>query len=175
MRTTRYPIRNKSRRTWYILAAAMLLLAFAAGGYYVYHNKQIEKQRAESKARDEAQTESAKKSAAKQPASNSTDVPTTSVKQDVPEADATVTIQSVNQTGGAVTATATSTSTSGTCVFTYTIDGDKPVTRNAGIEGSTCTSSVPEVEFARLGTWNLNVTVYIDGKKTEANQSVTIN
>lgn len=177
MKHNRYQLNDHSRNNKKMLLIAgviVIVIALLLAGGYFYKQHQDEQRRLEQKAKDEAQTSSAKKDASTKNTSDDSNIPSTSIKQDVPQADATVTIQSVNQANGAVTATATSSSASGTCVFTYTTDGDKPVTRNVGIEGGTCTSTIPEVEFARLGTWNLNVTVYIDGKKTEANQSVTI-
>lgn len=86
---------------------------------------------------------------------------------------ATVEITSFLQKDGYVTTTA-KTSGSGTCVFLYTTDGDKPVTDEVTVSDTTCQSSLPEVKFAKLGTWNVKVTYYSNGEKVEATKDVTI-
>ena len=85
-----------------------------------------------------------------------------------------VVISSTLQENGMVNAKA-QTSGSGTCVFEYKTSGDKPVINQVSVNGTTCESSIPEVQFAKLGGWNLNVTYYSNGQKAETNQNVTIN
>lgn len=133
------------------------------------------KSSANQKSNDEAQTNSTKKDTNPNNTTNQTpNVPSEEIKQNVPQSNATVSIISISQADGQVKASAAISSDNGDCIFTYTIDQDKPVTRRAAGTNGVCGVSTPEVEFSRLGLWNLNVTAYIDGKKTEANQSVTI-
>jgi hypothetical protein len=84
-----------------------------------------------------------------------------------------VVISSVLQENGKVT-TIAQVNGSGTCVFEYTTSGDKPVINQVSVNGTTCESSVPEVQFAKLGVWNLKVTYYNNEMKAEAQQDVTI-
>ena len=62
----------------------------------------------------------------------------------------------------------------GTCVFQYTTNGDKPVISQVPSSEGLCKSSIPEVEFAKLGEWILKVTFYNNGEKIEAVKNVTI-
>lgn len=88
-------------------------------------------------------------------------------------ADLSVSIDTVVQQNRTLTIKAT-TSSSGTCVFQFTTENDKPVISQAQVVENTCTAAIPEVQFSRLGTWQLRVTYYRDGNKTEARQDVTI-
>lgn len=85
-----------------------------------------------------------------------------------------VTINSTTQSNGQVQATA-KTSTNGTCVFQYTTEGDKPVISEVEATNYLCSTSIPEVQFAKIGTWQLKVTLYNNGKKAEVTTDVTVN
>jgi len=87
----------------------------------------------------------------------------------------TVSITEINQTSGTVSTSASiqGIQSDGTCVFTYTSD-DKPVVRQVTSSNQRCSTSIPEVEFTKIGNWNLNVTFYNDSQKAETDQSVTI-
>lgn len=163
-----------SRKKWLIFAFVALAMLLSVGGFFAYKNHRDNQERDAQKARDEAQITSSKDVDAKTKNSN-VDTPDDPIKQDVPSGDAAISIDSITQSNGTVLAKATSSAGSGTCVFTYTTEGDRPVIRTTDLTGGSCSSNIPEVEFSRIGTWNLNVTIYIDGKKTEANQSVEIN
>jgi hypothetical protein len=89
--------------------------------------------------------------------------------------DIVLTITETNQSNGSVNATALvqGSSSDGTCVFSYSSE-DKPVVKQVASSENKCSSSIPEVEFSKLGEWNLNVTYYNRNQKAEANRSVEI-
>jgi len=165
-----------------MLLLVILVLILAGGLGYLYYSRSRDNQRAaDQKARDEAQTSSAKSSSTEESAgpksggdakssSTTTDqVPTTS--------DGKITIDSFSQANGMVNASATAIgSAAGTCVFTFTTADSKPVTASSSSgSNQTCSTSISEVEFNKVGSWNLNVTFYVNGGKIEASREVTIN
>lgn len=168
---------KRSRKKLIILLTCVVLALIAATLLWINYSrgKSIDDQ----KAKDEAQTSSAKKSAESELNSDVESKPVSpsgELKQDVPSStNRSVSITSASQADGNVTAVAKLSDGNGDCIFTYTIEQDKPVIRRATTTNSVCTASAPEVEFSRLGVWTLNVTAYVDGKKMEANQNVTIN
>lgn len=66
------------------------------------------------------------------------------------------------------------TSGPGVCVFQYTTEGDKPVIRETQASGNECRTSIPELYFSKLGTWQLKVVYYNDGQKAEVLKDVSI-
>jgi hypothetical protein len=46
---------------------------------------------------------------------------------------------------------------SGRCEFVFSTPEDRPVSRVVNISSGSCSVSIPEVEFAKLGEWNLAV------------------
>lgn len=168
---------NKSRykmRKVLLSIAALLILCGAVAGYFLWQNKSDNSNKVD----DSAQTNSAKKSVQSKNSnkdSNKTEAPNIT-KEEVPTSnELTVNITDYVQGNGNVTASAKVTAENGNCVFTYTTEGAKPVVTNSDINQGNCSASAPEVEFSKLGTWNLNVTAYVDDNKTEVNKSVTIN
>ena len=67
------------------------------------------------------------------------------------------------------------TDSEGTCVITFKNPDDRPVIRELTSTKQVCSTSIPEVEFQKLGTWSLNVTFYSGNTKAEVNKDVTIN
>lgn len=99
--------------------------------------------------------------------------PTITTDQVPTSDDLSVDITSTSQEAGVVKASA-KTSGSGTCVFLYTTEGDKPVTHQSESSNGSCHASINEIEFSKLGQWQLKVTYYQDNKKAEVTQDVTI-
>lgn len=166
--------RNRKKLLFLILLAIL----FSTGAFFMWWNYSETKSVKDQRANDEAQTSSAKKAVESESTSDLEPKPTSpsgELKQDVPTStNRSITITSASQTDGNVAATAKLSDGNGDCVFTYSIEQDKPVTRRVTSTNSVCAASAPEVEFSRLGVWNLNVTAYVDGKKMEVNQNVTI-
>lgn len=62
----------------------------------------------------------------------------------------------------------------GVCVFSFETNEGRPVVVQAN--GSTdCTVKIPEVEFDKIGAWNLTVTFYQDNQKTSLSKEVVVN
>lgn len=176
--TINTPANRKNKRKLVFVVLTILVLIVGGGGYAYYNYRHTRQLQTEQKARDESQIDSAKQNSANtiKPPAAEADTSSESVKESVPEAEATVSIISAQQSGNMVEANAKLSSGDGSCVFTYTTaDNDKPVIDKKASVNSACSSSLSANQFSRIGAYNLNVTVYINGKKAEANQSVTIN
>jgi hypothetical protein len=95
--------------------------------------------------------------------------------EEVPVApELTISIGQVRQDRGHVSASA-KVNIDGTCVFQFDpSDGSRPVVREDSAVGGSCSVSIPEVEFALLGSWTLRATVYHAGGKAEDGTDVTI-
>lgn len=169
------------------MLSIVIVLGLSGGSYaYIRHRNDV-KQRQQQKALDESQTDSAKKSVEQSTNSAGTDnsketTPSAQTSEQVPvDADLITYIENFSQLNGMVNASAkiTGTNTSGTCVFSFTNPEDKPVIPEVASTSSgnaqVCSISVGEARFSKLGPWNLTVTFYLNGKKAQANQSVTIN
>jgi len=68
-----------------------------------------------------------------------------------------------------------SSTTDGICSYTFTKDGAKPVTRSVNSSNNSCTTSIPELEFEMIGTWNLKAKYFSNNTQTTTNSEVTIN
>lgn len=171
MKNTTYASRS---RTPYLILGAIVVLALAAASYWLYQRNQSSpsqttttpdssKQQVITKSEDSQSTgEGLPENSTSQ---TSDEVPTSSTSS--------INILSSTQKDRYIISTA-KTSGPGTCVFLYTADGDKPVTEETTVADTVCTSRLPEVRFAKLGTWNLKVTYYSNGEKAEASKDVTI-
>lgn len=173
--------RSKRAKILFTLLVIAILLVGAGTIFFTYKSHEADKAAMTQKSKDEAQTESAKKTDANNSSDPKTTPSTDTTSQEIETTDAvTVALGSLSQSNGTVNASATMTNASadGVCVFLFTTEGDKPVTRevNSSMTGQqrTCSTSIPEVEFSKLGTWKLNVTFYLNNQKSEASEDVTI-
>ncbi len=174
---------NKSsgpKRLVIIIALIILVLLFVGG--YVYH-KNIQRNNI---TKDTAQITSAKTqimnqdndSSAEQanPTKTNSQVSDKTSDQVPTTTTSSIKIASVNQSGGQVTVNAEITGDNGgKCVFSFTTPDDKPVIKEIVASDNKCNISIPEVEFTKIGDWNLAVTYYVNDKKVEVSQNVTIN
>lgn len=174
-------IRKQKHLNKKILGLALVLITaiFIGGIVYFINIRNNQSIQTEQKARDEAQTDSSKYVISKKQniPSNTSNTPS----DEVPVADKrSVSISSYSQQNGTVSATAiiTGARQQGTCTFLYTTHDAKPVSVQASSvsaeQGFTCSADVSEVEFNKLGKWNLKVTFYSDNTKSEATQDVEI-
>jgi len=64
----------------------------------------------------------------------------------------------------------------GTCTYSFSSEGAKPIVRSTKVMSSNCTIEIPEVEFEKLGVWKVH-TDYSSGSKTitESDDAITIN
>ncbi len=85
---------------------------------------------------------------------------------------ATLGSPSFEQSGGVVRSSVDITgATGGNCVFNFSTEADRPVVKTVSLGGGVCSVAIPEVEFARLGEWELVVSY--EGKSI--NKKVQIN
>lgn len=170
------------RRKIIIFVVLFALIGVGVGAYYVTQENQkaAEADKALDRDRKAAETDkSAKKDAMSKDknASSSEGLPENSANITSDEvqtsSELSVEILSTSQSGGYVNASA-KTSGDGTCVFSYTKDGDKPASKQVAATSGKCSSSLPEPEVP-YGSVKLTVTFYKDGKKAEVSQNVTIN
>ncbi|MCA9313413.1 hypothetical protein KDA08_03790 [Candidatus Saccharibacteria bacterium] len=168
---------RRNRKPLIALVALVILIALGLVLFMYINNRNLEEARIEQKARDEAQTSSAKKDAGNAQSKNLPDNSTSITSDEVPVSeDIRTTITSTGQNEGAVYAEATITGTiaEGICVFTYTTPQDRPVVQQVSSMAGFCKSSIPEVQFSKLGAWNLQVIFYLSNMKSEANKNVSI-
>lgn len=109
-------------------------------------------------------------SSIKNPAVSQTD----QTSEDIPiSLSGTVEIINLNQKNGYVNVLATIANFSATkCVYIFEGDGARPIAREQ--TGGCSGISIPEVEFEKIGTYTLNVTVYSDTDKITASKDVDI-
>jgi cytoskeletal protein RodZ len=174
--------KGRKNKALFIGIPFLLILLGASTAFLIVRRNNQQNQTNDTKAQDEAQTESAKSSAASEENSvNSANLPSNSsslTTNQVPTSSAmTVQISNFSQSNGTVNATATiaGSSKAGTCVFSFNSPEDRPVIKQVPSTLESCSVSIPEVEFSRLGSWKLTVTLYVDNAKAEATQNVTIN
>ena len=164
--------RNTNKKPLLIVVALILSIIMAGGIFYVVNHDSTQKHETQTSTKQRA--DQIKKNAN----SNKENLPSNSESKTSEEVPASTTksivIISTSQSSGKVEATA-QTSDDGTCVFQYTTEGDKPVTSQSTTTTKTCTSSIPEVQFSKLGTWKLTVTLYVNNEKAEATKDVAIN
>ncbi len=84
-----------------------------------------------------------------------------------------ITITQLDQVGGIVRATATVTDfKTQKCVYSFTIDGGKPVVRE---QTGDCTAlTVAQDYFDRIGRYTLTVTAYSDSDKLTTSQEINV-
>lgn len=90
--------------------------------------------------------------------------------------DASLTITSLQQSGGSVSYAATFAGIDGggTCSAQFTATGAKPVTRTTQPSGQECSASIPEMEFTQLGEWTLTVRYYNSSTQVTATQAINV-
>lgn len=165
-----------SKKIIVLTTLAILLLGLTAA--YLYNrntHSDTQKSKSTSGIADEIKRKAPEKNTSSKHSDDLPDDATSKTTDDIPvDPTLSIIISSTSQSEGQVKATAEA-STSGTCVFQYETEGDKPVVVQSETSGNICSSSVPEVQFAKIGSWQLKLTFYSGGKKIEAIKDVTIN
>lgn len=183
MQTTNFKLKTAAgprRKRLLFFVIVVVLLSSGAGTYLLMKNRSAENARIEQKARDEAQTNSAK-SALQDTDARGRNLPDDSTEKTTDDIATSETlslkITETSQSDGIVRASTsiTGASADGTCVFTYSTQDERPVIQQVASANGICLSSVSEVQFAKLGSWNLSVIFYISNSKSEVSQNVTIN
>lgn len=186
MSVQKYKITNtkasKPKHKKLVIICLVVIILIIVGIFFVY------KKQSTNKDKDTAQITSAKTNVMDQDNDTQVDQPSsseaktnnsvsTNTSDQIPTTTtSSIKIVSVNQSGGQITVDAeTSGDSGGKCVFSFTTPDDKPVVKEVVVSGNKCNTSIPEVEFTKLGTWNLTATYYVNDKKVEVSQNVTIN
>jgi hypothetical protein len=168
-------------KKWVILPIIAILILASGGSFMYFKNKY----NASKNLRDSAQVESAKEKLSDDSNKVSIDINSEKATGDISNQtteqtpisqDFAIALASQSQSEGLVKVSAKATgATEGRCVFSFTTEGDRPVVRESTLSNGICSAEIPEVEFSRLGVWNLNISLHVNNTRTEVNQSVTIN
>lgn len=164
---------QKSKKPILIAIALVLLLVGAGIGYVLVQRSNQQKESSTSS--DE--TSSQNKADPTDDTTEPKDVSTSTSEQIPVSETVSVSITNAAQQDATVNATAAvkGASTNGTCVFLFTSPDSRPVTRQVDNVTTSCSTSVPAVEFDKIGDWNLKVTYYNNNSRTEAQKNVTVN
>jgi hypothetical protein len=87
-----------------------------------------------------------------------------------------IAIAQLEQKNGSVnlTATITNPASSGTCTFTFTAQGTKPVVSQAATTNDSCSTSIPDYQFSMIGDWQVKVNYFANNTVTTTTGSITI-
>lgn len=162
----------KSKNKIILIAIASLIVIAAATIVVIkVKNGNNNKTNTTNSSSDMNSNDSTSKTDAKKDATNTT-LPATP-EAVPPNTEAVINITSLTQESGQVLATASTSSFSvGKCVYMFTADGAKPVTRET--TGSCDRVSIPEVEFEKIGQYLLTVTAYDNTSKISTTQTIDV-
>lgn len=96
---------------------------------------------------------------------------------DVPVAKTmSIAITQLEQKNGNVnlTTSITNPASSGTCTFTFTAQGTKPVVSQATTSSDTCSTSIPDYQFSMIGDWQVKVNYFANNTVATTTGSITI-
>jgi hypothetical protein len=171
---------NTPNRKKIYLGVGLLVIALAlVAGYFVFANRTSNTTDGNT---NDPTVKTAKTEAPVKTQQDSGSQDSSATSQDIPSSSTLgIAIDSFGQASGIVTSKATvaGAASSGSCVFSFTTTDGKPVVKEVASTQSgsmqACTVAVSEVEFDKIGSWNLAVTFYKDNTKTTATQDVQIN
>lgn len=164
--------KNKGKKILIGYLAALLLVAAAL--FFLYKTNQSHQNSSNTSTAEQKNEPSKVKTKTEDDTSTLPDNSESTTTEQIPDtASQAITILSTTQSDGKVGAVAQA-SSDGTCVFQYTTDGDRPVTTQAATNAKQCVSSAPEIQFSKLGTWKLTVTLYVNNEKVEDSRDVEI-
>lgn len=169
-------------KKWVILPVLAILILASGGSFIYFKNKSSSTPK---DLQDRAQVESSKDridsnddkvSINVNPDKAVTDVSNQTTEQTPISTDISISLLSQTQADGLIKVAAKATGTTGgRCVFSFTTEGDRPVVRESSLSSGACNVEIPEVEFSKIGVWNLNISLHVNNTRTEVNQNVTIN
>ena len=171
---------QKSSNKKYVIIAAILLCAIVTLVAVAYQSKSwpFSQDQSTSKNQEsdmnEAKSDSVSSNSSKPDTDKDTAEENTPINK--PGPSPTLTVSDFRQSNGIVYATTqiTQSSNSGSCVFTYTAKDSKPVVQEVVSTNTQCVSSIPEVQFDKVGNWNLKVSFNAQNTKLEVSKDVTI-
>jgi hypothetical protein len=153
-------IRTKRRSLNKILIVLLVLSLLSTGAYLLLvKDNSVEVSQEQQEAAERLDSERAKQEA--EEARNSVSDPLKDVEDpgdEEAEGAFTLGSPSFEQSGGMVSSSvAINGIGNGRCEFIFSTPQDRPVSRTVEVASGTCSASIPEVEFAKLGEWNLAV------------------
>lgn len=169
--------RRNSKRLY--AGIAIVLLVVAGLGAVLWYKDYSAKRDLQSriKAQDEAQTQSAKNDSLNTDNKETPVQPSGSTSEQVEKSPTTlIVIDTFTQKDHLVQTSAHSTDPTGagSCVFQFSAADSRPVVKQVAARNGTCSVSIAETEFDRIGTWKLKVTYYMNSQKSEAEEDVLI-
>ena len=165
-------VKNNNKRTIIVLTLLALLIVAGVAAYYFVKNqdptKNYKPMYDTSTSKDSTQTDN---DSVKDNPSQS-NLPTTS--EEVPSAtEGSIKIVQLNQADGYINAKAeTANFSTQTCVYQFSSEGARPITRE--LEGNCAGISIPQAEFEKIGTYTLVVTAYGSDKKISSTQTLNV-
>lgn len=162
--------RHSNKRTYIILLIMALLVAGGLLAYYFYKNQdptKYYKPMYDTSTNTDPQ-QSSEETVKENP--RQSDLPTTS--EDVPAATSgSINIVDLNQADGFVNAKAeVGNFATSTCVYQFTSEGARPVTRE--LQGQCDGISIPQAEFEKIGNYTLVVTAYSNDQKLSSTPQI---
>lgn len=163
------------KKRWLLLAGILIItLALAVIYWFVLRDKTPVDQNTTDptiqSAKDSTENSPGDKESIKVDGSDAT-------SEQVPESTS-ISVDSIdfNQSSGFVNSSAivSGSSQEGTCVFSFTTTDGRPVVKESK-GSSTCSVKISEVEFDKIGEWDLSVTFYSQNSKAAASRKVMIN
>lgn len=165
-------LKNQKNQKLYLAIgiAVLILLIVAAFVYYFIFSKPKPAPQQSQYPVLSSDESSSSESSDKAPSSTTDATPS----EDIPVSTAgSVAITNLNQRNGYVNALAeVSSFTPSQCVYTFTSDGSKPVTREQ--KGGCSGVSILEDEFDKVGTYTLTVSVYGNNQKLTASKDIYV-
>lgn len=181
---------KRNKKTYIIIAIILLLLLGASYVVYRYSQSNAEKSTSETTLDQKGTPEVAQSTKDSTSQENNTEQNKSSNSQENSNTEApsstgeipggTLLIKSFEQSSGTIKATAIINSNeTGTCYFGFSSSGTKPVSRTnqskTDASNQICSVEIPEVEFTKLGQWNMLISFTKNNAKVENSQNVTIN
>ena len=164
---------QKNRKLYFVIGtSAFILLIVAICIYYflVSKPKSTIPQQSQYPVSSSSSGDSSSNTTVKEPSNTANTTPS----EDIPQSPAgSVAITNLNQQNGYVNALAeVSAFTPSQCVYTFTSEGSKPVTREQ--KGGCSGVSILEDEFDKVGTYTLTVSVYGNNQKLTTSKDIYI-
>lgn len=167
--------KHSTRRFVLVSCASFILIVIAYLGFAYATDSYPFTQNNEPSVSDEIKQKVGDRKSSRNNEASGTPSDSSVTSNDVPvDENLSVKIAATSQANGVVSVSASTSGGTGTCVFLFTNPDDRPVTREATSTDSTCSTTINEAEFSRLGDWQLRTTFYSNNKKAEATSNVTI-
>lgn len=170
--------RSRSRRRVILLIVSIVLLLLAVGLLLVFYNPKNDP--VDSSAEDPTITSAKDTPSTTGSAKTNSGQGGVTTSDQVPEnSQISVGELTFQQNNGIVSASSVvNSSSTGDCVFSFTTTDGRPVVKQtvstATADYQSCNITIPEVEFDKIGVWEMNVTFYMDGSKSSAVKNVEI-